>query len=186
VRRREFNWFGLAAGPLMILLPFLGAWWEFRLGTGAVDLSFSPFSFRLEALGEPVRSTLVGYLCLGASLTLVVSGVFLLLASLYPRRWWSGRLLRFGATKLLWMWVGFLVLLLALSFLGNFLAGKFSELQGFSLPYLSGSSTPVLNVDDAVVTLPLRMSLRWPFFFALAPMVLGVLSRIYHRRFAED
>jgi hypothetical protein len=186
VRRRELNWFGLIAGPLMILLPLLGAWWEFRLGTGAVDLSFSPFSFRLEALGEPVRSPLVSYICLGASLTLVVSGVFLLLASLYPRRWWSVRLLRFGATKLLWMWISFLLLLVLLSAAGNFLAGKVSELQGFALPYLSGSSTPVLNVDDVVVTLPLRMSLRWPFFFSLAPMVLGVLSRIYHRRFAKD
>jgi len=186
VRKREFNWFGLIAGPLMILLPLLGAWWEFELGAGAVDLSFSPFTFRLEALGEPVRSTLVSYICLGASLTLVISGVFLLLASLYPRRWWSERLLKFGATKLLWMWISFLLLLILLSAVGNLLAGRFSALEGLRLPYLSGSSTPVLNVDDAVVTLPLRMSLRWPFFFALAPMVLGVLSRIYHRRFAKD
>ncbi len=182
---RELNWFGVIAGPLMILLPFLGAWWEFELGTGAVDLSLSPFTFRLEALGEPVRSALVSYVCLGASLTLVISGIFLLLASLCPRRWWSARLLRFGATKLLWMWVSFLLLLVLLSAAGNFLAARFLG-QGFGLPYLTGSSTPVLNVGEAVLILPLRMSLRWSFFFALVPMVLGVLSRIYHRRFAED
>jgi hypothetical protein len=180
------NWFGLVAGPLMILLPFLGAWWSLTAGTGAVDFSLSPFSFRLVALDRSVSSTLVRFICLGASLTLVISGVFLILASLYPRRWWSSRLLKFGATKLLWMWISFLLLLILLSVAGNFLAGKVSALEGFRLPYLSGSSTPVLNVDDAVVTLPLRMSLRWPFFFALAPMVLGVLSRIYHRRLAED
>ncbi|MEM2866033.1 MAG: hypothetical protein QXM46_03595 [Candidatus Hadarchaeales archaeon] len=179
------NWFGLVAGPLMILLPFLGAWWSLTLGTGAVDFSLSPFSFRLVALDQPISSTLVRFICLGATLTLVISGIFLILASLYPKRWWSRRLLKFGATKLLWMWVGFLVLLLALSLLGNFLAGKVPELRGFSLPYLSGSSTAVLEMENTTITLPLRMSLGWPFFFALVPAVLGVLARIYHRRFSS-
>ncbi len=179
---KDLNWLGLAAGPLLILLPFLGAWWSLRVGTGAVDLSLSPFSFRLVALDQTVSSTLVRFVCLGASLTLVVSGILLVLASLYPKRWWSWRLLKFGATKLLWMWIGFLVLLLALSLLGNFAAGRVSGLRGFSLPYLSGSSTAVLEVDDVTVTLPLRMSLGWPFFFALVPAVLGVLARLYHRR----
>lgn len=179
---KGLNWFGLVAGPLMILLPFLGAWWSLTLGTGAVDFSLSPFSFRLVALDQPISSTLVRFICLGATLTLIISGIFLILASLYPKKWWSRRLLKFGATKLLWMWIGFLVLLLVLSLLGNFLAGKVSDLRGFSLPYLSGSSTAVLEIEDATITLPLRMSLGWPFFFALVPAVLGVLARIYHRR----
>lgn len=186
VGRRDLNWFGLVAGPLMILLPFLGPWWNLRIGTDAVDFSLSPFSFRLVALEQPISSPLIRFICLGASLTLVISGIFLILASIYPEKWWSKRLLKFGATKLLWMWISFLVLLMAISFLGNFLAGKFPELQNFKLPFLSGSSIVLLRIKDFTFTFPLRMSLGFPFFFALVPAVLGVLARIYHRRLSPS
>ncbi|GAI08947.1 unnamed protein product, partial [marine sediment metagenome] len=43
------NWFGLVAGALMLLLPFLGPWWSATVGTGAMDLALSPYEGRIQA-----------------------------------------------------------------------------------------------------------------------------------------
>jgi len=100
---RRINWFGVIAGILMIVLPFAGMWWRFTVGTGAIDLTTSPFGITTTAFGQTIESTLARYIFLGATISIIIAGLFVLFASLLPEQWWSIRLMEFGATKVFWM-----------------------------------------------------------------------------------
>ena len=100
---RTINWFGVIAGILMIVLPFAGRWWRLSVGTGAMDLATSPFGITTTAFGQTMGSTLARYIFLGATISIMIAGLFVLLASLLPEQWWSARLMDFGATKVFWM-----------------------------------------------------------------------------------
>jgi len=100
---RKINWFGVIAGILMIVLPFAGRWWRFTVGTGAIDLTTSPFGITTTAFGQTMESTLARYIFLGATISIIIAGLFVLFASLLPEQWWSARLMDFGATKVFWM-----------------------------------------------------------------------------------
>jgi len=185
-RLKSINLIGVVAGVLMIALPFAGPWWRLTVGTGAVDVAFSPFKINMTALGQPIESTLARYVCFGVALTVIIAGIFILLASLLPKRWWSNRLLRFGATKVLWMVVVLLVLVTLMALVVNkFIVAKMPELEGFSMPYISGSTTSTLHVGDATITLPIAVSLAWPFVLAIVTAAFGLAARIYHRRFVK-
>jgi hypothetical protein len=181
---KRINWIGVIAGILMIALPFAGPWWRVTVGTGALEAATSPFGVNITALGQPVESTLTRYICLGVSLLVIIAGLFLLLASLLPDRWWSKRLMRFGSTRVLWMVILFLVLITLMALVANkLLVGMVPELEGFSVPYISGSTTSTLHVNDVTVTLPITLSLAWPFAMAILTAILALAARIYHRRF---
>jgi uncharacterized protein YacL len=100
---KKINWFGVIAGILMIVLPFAGMWWRFTVGTGAIDLTTSPFGITTTAFGQTMESTLARYIFLGATISIIIAGLFVLFASLLPEQWWSARLMDFGATKVFWM-----------------------------------------------------------------------------------
>jgi MFS family permease len=100
---RKINWFGVIAGILMIVLPFAGMWWRFTVGTGAIELTTSPFGITTTAFGQTMESTLARYIFLGATIGIIIAGLFVLFASLLPEQWWSARLMDFGATKVFWM-----------------------------------------------------------------------------------
>jgi len=100
---RRINWFGVIAGILMIVLPFAGRWWRLTVGTGAIDLTTSPFGITTTAFGQTMESTLARYIFLGATISIIIAGLFVLFASLLPEQWWSARLMDFGATKVFWM-----------------------------------------------------------------------------------
>jgi MFS family permease len=100
---RKINWFGVIAGILMIVLPFAGKWWSLTVGTGAIDLTTSPFGITTTAFGQTMESTLAKYIFLGATISIIIAGLFVLFASLLPEQWWSARLMDFGATRVFWM-----------------------------------------------------------------------------------
>ena len=178
---RKMNWFGIVAGISMLILPFLGPWWRITVGTELVDLAVSPFDYNLVMLGEPTSVPLIWYVLLGAKLTLVSAGILTLVGSLLPGRWWSGRLMRFGAMKVMWAVVWFIAPILLLIFVANtFLTGW---TKGLTLPYLVGSTTSTVQVAGATVTVPMSAALSNIFFVAICVAALGIAPRIYHRRF---
>jgi hypothetical protein len=184
---RQINWLGVIAGIMMIVMPLTGAWWNLRIGTGAIDVATSPYDVRITALGQPMSSDLVTYTCLGVKISLVLAGIFLLLASLFVEKWWSKRLLKFGVMKVFWMVIGLVVMLLIMSIVVNkVLPNYVSELRGFSIPTISGSSTSTLTMGSGgtqtIISIPISMGLTGSFVFAIVAAVFGVLARIYHRR----
>lgn len=45
------NWVGIAGGALMLVLPFLGAWWKAIVGENVMSIAFSPFFYKANILG---------------------------------------------------------------------------------------------------------------------------------------
>jgi len=117
---RTINWFGVIAGILMIVLPFAGRWWSLTVGTGMVDLTTSPFGITTTVFGQTMESTLARYIFLGATISIIIAGLFVLFASLLPEQWWSIRLMDFGATKVFWM----AIWLVMAPLIGAFIANK--------------------------------------------------------------
>jgi len=99
---RSINWFGLIAGILMIVLPFMGPWWIGQAGTGATGafrIATSPFDLSISLMGQPLTSALVGLFLLFTKIAFIIAGIFLILSSLLPTQWWSQRLFRYGVMK---------------------------------------------------------------------------------------
>ncbi len=187
------NWFGLVAGALMLVLPFLGPWWSATVGTGAMDLALSPFDYRISLLEQPISSTLVGYFLLAAKLSVIIGGALMIAGSLGAKRWWGRRLVRFGAMKVFWMVIGLIALLLVGAFflnsiLPSLLGGMVEEEVAMQLnvPYVTGATASTIQMGDAAtVTTPITASLTNIFWVAVVTAALGVAARIYHRRFVK-
>lgn len=188
---RQVNWLGLLAGISMLMLPFLGYWWHSTVGNGAAELALSPFDYHLGVAGWSISSTLVGFFLLAAKLSVMVGGVLMIAASALPLRWWSRRVLKFGATTVLWMIVSLLVTLVAGAFFMNsmlpsFLLGLAPAADvsvNLNMPYISGTTTSKITGAGASISAPITASLTWVFWVAVLVALLGVAARIYHRRF---
>jgi low affinity Fe/Cu permease len=192
---RTINVVGLAAGALMIILPFLGPWWIASVGTGAFEISLSPFDLSIMVFGQPIHSQLVGLLLLAAKIAMIISGVFLILGSLSPKSWWSGRLVRFGVMKPLWAVIGIIiVVVLGAFFINNVLPGILSNAipdggasVQITVPYLVGSASATIQMgSQASITAPINLSLTPVFWVAVVTAILGIVARINHRRLKKQ
>ncbi len=136
---RKINWFGVVAGILMMVLPFAGRWWRLTVGTGAIDLTTSPFGITTSAFGQTMESTLAKYIFLGATISIIIAGLFVLFASLFPEQWWSTRLMEFGATRVFWMAISLVVM----TAIGAYIANN----------VLPGGQTLTIYVVGAVISI---------------------------------
>ena len=192
MRLPPINWFGLVAGALMLVLPFLGMWWSATVGNRAMEIALSPFDYRANLLEQPITSTLIGYFLLAAKLSVMIGGALMIAGSVGAKRWWGRRLVRFGAMRVFWMIIGLIgVLLIGALGMNSILPGLMSGmLDGGSMqinvPYVEGTTTSTIEAGDAVtVTAPITASLTGIFWVAVLVAALGVVARIYHRRFMK-
>jgi hypothetical protein len=190
----SINWPGLAAGALMLVLPFAGAWWVGSLGTGAIEIALSPFDMRISAFGTQMSLLLVDLFLLATKITFIIAGVFLVLASAFPRRWWSRPLMRFGVMKPFWSVIGLVITLAVVSIIVNmilphiisgFSGGAAGGLR-LSIPFVVGASSSTFTISNATITAPVTFSLTGTFWFAAVTAGVGIVARIYHRMFRED
>ncbi|MEM2875024.1 MAG: hypothetical protein QW567_03280 [Candidatus Hadarchaeales archaeon] len=182
---KKINWFGLALGIIMIAFGVLApAWWRITFGGEAVALEISPFNVNMSALGTSLASTLVSFVCIAARISVLISGVLLLLGSVSTGRWWSRKLVNQGALKLMWMVISLVVLAVAGSVVAGYFVNQMAGESGIqlSVPVLSGSTTVVVQQGPVTISAPFVMELTGAFFVAVAAAVLGVLTRLYQRR----
>lgn len=190
---RSMNFIGIAAGVLMVALPFLGPWWMAVVGTGAIEIALSPFDLSMLVFGQSIHSDLVDLFLLASKIAMIIAGIFLLLGSLSPRSWWSGRLVRFGVMKPFWAVVGMVVAVVVGAFLiNNVLPNLLSNaIPGgasiqITVPYLVGSASATIQMgSQASITAPISLSLMPAFWVAVVAAVLGIAARINHRRFKK-
>jgi hypothetical protein len=190
----SLNWFGLVTGILMLLLPFLGPWWVGSAGR-AMEIALSPFDINVSILGLSIHSSMVGFFLLAAKITFIIAGVFMLLSSIFPKRWWSKRLFKFGIMKPFWSIISLVALLLIGAIIVNtVLPSVLTSMMGgaggenvavqMSIPYISGSTASTIQIGNAAtVTAPITFSLTGIFWLAVATGILGIIGRIYYRRF---
>jgi len=193
-RKLNVNWFGISFGVLMLILPFAGYWWRAEAGSGAASLSISPFNFDVNVVGVHIQSTLVHYILLFTKISFLIAGVFAILGSLFADRWWAGRLIRFGVMKPFWSVITLIVVLVAGTFFVNLvLPGIVSGIVkegspqiSLSVPFLSGTSEPMITVEGSTVRTTLKVGFQMPFLLAIAAAALGILTKIYQKKFAKE
>lgn len=187
------NWVGVVAGVLMLLIPFMGAWWKVVVGSGAMKIAISPFHYDIVLAGQSLSSSLVSYFILAAKLSVLIGGVFMIVGSFTPTKWWGRKLVDWGSKKVLWM----LVLLIAFVLLGTIFTNKFLSsllsniIEGdvaltFSLPYLIGSGSATISAQETVkVNAPVTMEFTSSFWLAVATAVTGYGAKIYHGKLLD-
>lgn len=180
---------GLITGLLMLILPFMGAWWKATVGEGALEVAISPFYYSLEFASVSLTSSLIGYFILAAKLTVLIGGGFMVLGSLRANTWWGRKLVNWGAMKIVWMLislVGIVVVgaLLANNFLSSMLAGLIGEgaTLDLGLPYLVGTGEASVTMEDSVSLLaPVTTGLTLSFWLAALTAVLGMFTKFYQK-----
>jgi hypothetical protein len=186
----RINWPGIIAGILTIMLPFLGGWWVFRLGTEAMIMAVSPFAIDVSIFGETmIVSPLVWWLILGLKLGVVYLGVLLLTGSILSI---SNRyatiadiFVRFSARKLLWLVVAFLAMLLIVSVIMNQLPGMLGLPLQLQVPYLMGTSSFSIGIESMQLTAPIFMGFTQAFALAVIAAALGIAAWIYQKKFYQ-
>jgi hypothetical protein len=181
------NWPGIVAGLFTITLPFLGMWWIFELGTGAVVMALSPFGVESSIFGESISSPLFLWVTLGLKLVVVYLGVLLLTGSVLSvstnHTATAELFVRFSARKLLWLVVAFV----AGVFVFIVLANQLPEMVGLpfqlELPYLIGTSTFSAGVEGMRISIPILMSFTQAFGIAVVAATLGIIAWLYQEKF---
>lgn len=191
------NWFGLIAGVLMLALPFMGPWWHGVAGTGAAEIALSPFDVHFSFLGQPLHSSLIGLFLLAAKIAMIIAGAFMIAGSVFAKRWWSRRLVRFGVMKPFWAIIMLIALVLTGAVVFNYvMPGVISGMTGgavqpenldINIPYVvGGPENSTISVGGAfTVTIPVTAYLTGVFWVAVFVAALGIAARIYHRRFVK-
>jgi len=185
------NWFGLIAGIFMIAFGVLApVWWRITLGGEAVVAELSPFNINMTALGAPMTSTLISFICLGARIAISIAGVLMILGSLFTRQWWSRKLVQFGSLKMLWMVVGIVVMGVLMGAvvpaLASGMAGGAGAQIQMNIPTLSGGGNLTVQMgEQATLSAPVTMALTGAFFAAIVASALGIAARVYHRRLTK-
>ena len=190
---KKINLIGLIAGVLAVSIPFLGPWWEFTLGTGALHMSLSPFGVEMNMMGLPASgdalgSPLLSWLLLSIKLGIIYSGSLLLAGSILSaserHSSISDIFIRFSSRRILWLVVSFVIMMLVGIMIANIAPDFLSSRVGgelpiqADLPYLVGVGEITAEIDSSVrFTAPVAMGLTYSFAVSVLAAVLGVISR---------
>ena len=116
----RFNWVGLAAGAVTILVVAVSLfypWWQLTIGDGLVTANASPLNTNFDVLGTSFTLPLLWAANVASVLTFLLSGVTMIIYSLVPAKAYSKTLLAFAYKKPLYTLVAFVVFLFGSSML---------------------------------------------------------------------
>lgn len=191
----RINWIGIPTGILMIILPFLGGWWQFTIGDEAIITTLSPFEVDMFFFGEVIPdSPLLFWLLFALKIGMVFYGMILLFGSIIyaldnNSKMVADELVRFSSIKLFWVVIPFVLILLLVILIGNgapeffnlILGDIIIEHQG-NIPYLIGKGELNVKLDGAQFMFPIHMEFLNTFALAALVLILGASSHFYQKR----
>lgn len=178
------NYPGLLAGVALFILPFLGAWWTFSLGTDALVIALSPFNVLVTSFGKEITSPLIVSLNLALKAVMIYYGVLLIAGSLLraqeERRSLSGILVRASARKFLWLVILFVVSVGIADFAIN---EAFSRMGvPAQVPYLFGNTAFALQVGPVAMTVPVIQGFTLIFGIAVLVALIALAAYYYQEK----
>jgi hypothetical protein len=180
----QMNIPGIIAGTALIVLPFLGAWWSFSVGNGAVTIAFSPFLVLVKGLGTEITSPLFASLTLGLTFIFIYYGALLLAGSVLTsrddRRSLADFLIRVSARKVLWLVLSFVVSVAILDLLINRVFDSLG-LQA-QVPYFVGDSVIPLGIGFLSLKIPVTQGFTGVFIIAILVSVISLATSLYQGR----
>jgi hypothetical protein len=180
----RINWFALAGGATTIALiaaSLVAPWWQLSVGDNLLSIDASPINMNLGFLDTSFTIPFLVALNIVAMLTLLASGIVMIIYSIIPNKSYSKHLLGFGYKKPLFTVLFFVVGLVATTIICQ-------SVIGLNLP-LMGSTTstlPIPLVSGITLTVVLSAGFQWPFWIAIVAAGLCIVARIYHRKVATN
>jgi len=178
------NYPGLLAGIALVILPFLGAWWTFSLGTEALVIALSPFEVLVTSFGKEITSPLIVSLNLALKVVMIYYGVLLIAGSILraqeEKRTLSDILVGASARKFLWLVILFVVSVGIADFAIN---ETFSRMAvPAQVPYFLGNTAFTLQVGPVAMTVPVIQGFTMMFGIAVLVALIALAASYYQRQ----
>jgi len=176
----KINWFGLAGGAItivVIIVSLFYPWWQLTVGDDFLKANASPVNTNFGFLDTSFTIPFIWALNVVSLLSLLASGVVMLVYSIIPTKPYSKQLLGFAYKKPLFTLLFFVAVLFALTLL-------IQAILHFNVP-LAGSTTstlPTQFTEDTTISVLLSAEFQWPFWLAAVAAGLCIAARIYHKR----
>jgi hypothetical protein len=178
----KINWFGLAGGIttiMVVLVSLLVPWWQLTVGDDLLKANASPVNTNFSFLDTTFTIPLIWAFNIVSLLTLISSGVAMLIYSVLPTKSYSKQLLSFGYKKPLFTVLFFVVGLVVITLI-------LQTVLNISVP-LMGSTTSPLSLpfaSDVSISVLMSAAFLWPFWLAAVAAGLCLAARLYHKRVA--
>jgi len=178
----KFNWFGLAGGVttiVMLVASLFYPWWQLTIGDNLLTVNASPVNTNFGFVGTAFSIPLIWALNVVALLTLLLSGIAMIIYSVVPRRSFAKPLLDFGYKKPLFTFLFFIIGLVVVAVI-------LQAVLNFNFP-LMGSTTNTLAipfVSGVIISVLLSAGFLWSFWLAAVAAGLCIAARLYHKKVA--
>lgn len=178
----KINWFGFTGGVMTILVIVVSLfypWWQLTVGDNLMKINASPVNTNFGFLDAVFTIPFIWALNIIGLLTLLLSGVAMLVYSVMPTKSFSKPLLDFGYKKPLFTFLFFIIGLLIVTVI-------LQAVLSINLP-LMGSATSTVPIPFASgITLSVLLSagFQWSFWLAAVAAGLCIAARLYHKKVA--
>jgi hypothetical protein len=178
----KFNWFGLAGGVttiLVIVVSLFYPWWQLTVGDNLMKINASPVNTNFGFLDTSFTIPFIWALNIIGLLTLLLSGIAMIIYSIMPAKSFAKPLLDFGYKKPLFTFLFFVIGLVIVAVI-------LQTVLSINLP-LMGSATSTVPIPFASgITLRVLLSagFQWSFWLAAVAAGLCIAARLYHRKVA--
>jgi len=178
----KINWFGFVGGALtilMIVVSMFYPWWQLTVGDNLIKINASPVNTNFGFLDASFTIPFIWALNIIGLLTLLLSGVAMLIYSVMPTKSFAKPLLDFGYKKPLFTFLFFVIGLVAVTMI-------LQAILDFNLP-LMGSATNTLPIPFAsgvTISVFLSAGFQWSFWLAVVAAALCIAARLYHKKVA--
>jgi hypothetical protein len=178
----KINWFGFAGGAttiLVIVVSLFYPWWQLTVGDDLMKINASPVNTNFGFLDASFTIPFIWALNVVALLTLLLSGVAMIVYSVMPTKSFSKPLLDFGYKKPLFTFLFFVIGLVVVTVI-------LQAVLSINLP-LMGSATskvPIPFASGITLTVLLSAGFHWSFLLAAVAAGLCIASRLYHKKVA--
>jgi len=180
MKLEEINWFALVGAVLLLALVPISiyfSWWRLVIGENLFAVNTSPVNTNFSVMGAQLTSPMVWAINVIGMLTLTVSGIILLIYSIFPAKSFSIDLLSFGYRKPLYMVITYVVGLVVSTVLVQTFSGISVPVSGTFNVVLPSSLTMGATISVAVFSV-----FEWPFWLAIVAAGICIVARFYHRR----
>lgn len=178
----KVNWFGFAGGLstiVMLVVSMIYPWWQLTVGENFITINASPVNTNFGFIGTSFTIPLIWAFNVIGLLTLLLSGVAMIIYSVMPTRSFAKPLLDFGYKKPLFTFLIFIIGLVAVTMI-------LQAVLNFNLP-LIGTTTSTLPIPFAsgfTINFLLSAGFQWSFWLAAVASGLCIAARLYHKKVA--
>jgi hypothetical protein len=178
----KINWFGLAGGVLTILViavSMVYPWWQLKVGDDLMKINASPVNTNFGFLDASFTIPFIWALNVIGLLTLLLSGVAMIIYSIMPAKSFAKPLLDFGYKKPLYTFLFFVIGLVVVTVI-------LQAVLSINLPLMgtTTSTVPIPFASGITLSLLLSAGFQWSFWLAAVAAGLCIAARLYHRKVA--